>query len=78
MRSAVHLLAFFALAGSPALIHAGDWPRFRGPNGSAVSSETGLPVHWSDSDEHCLEGRPARPGKFQSDCVQRPRLRDVL
>jgi hypothetical protein len=29
---------------------AGDWPQFRGPNGSAVSDETGLPV--KDLDFH--------------------------
>jgi len=23
--------------------HAGDWPRFRGPNGSGVAQTTGLP-----------------------------------
>jgi len=25
-----------------------DWPRFRGPNGSATSDERGLPLTWSD------------------------------
>ncbi|MGH7137485.1 MAG: PQQ-binding-like beta-propeller repeat protein, partial [Pirellulales bacterium] len=28
---------------------ADDWPNFRGPNGLAVSRDTGLPVTWSDS-----------------------------
>ncbi len=26
--------------------HAADWPQFRGPGGSAVSEETGLPTTW--------------------------------
>lgn len=27
-----------------------DWPQFRGPGGSAVSPETGLPVQWSSTE----------------------------
>src|SRR5262245_59595228 len=26
---------------------AGDWPQFRGPDGSAQADEAGLPVNWS-------------------------------
>src|SRR6476620_7855932 len=29
---------------------AEQWPDWRGPSGSAVSSETKLPVHWSDAE----------------------------
>lgn len=29
---------------------AADWPRFRGPDGSGVSPETGLPVGWGKQD----------------------------
>ena len=29
---------------------AGNWPSWRGPSGTAVSTETGLPVHWSDTE----------------------------
>jgi outer membrane protein assembly factor BamB len=29
------------------LLTAADWPQFRGPNGAAVSNETGLPTTWS-------------------------------
>lgn len=29
---------------------AEDWPRFRGPNGQGVSSEEGLPVKWSATE----------------------------
>jgi outer membrane protein assembly factor BamB len=33
-----------------ATLGAGQWPDWRGPSGSRVSSETGLPVRWSDTD----------------------------
>ena len=29
--------------------HAADWPQFRGPTGQGHSSETGLPLAWSES-----------------------------
>jgi outer membrane protein assembly factor BamB len=32
------------------LAAAGDWPQFRGPGGSGVSDETGLPTTWSPTD----------------------------
>jgi outer membrane protein assembly factor BamB len=35
----------FCLVTLPLL--AADWPRFRGPDGSGVSTEKGLPVSWS-------------------------------
>ena len=31
------------------ICHAGDWLRFRGPNGQGVSDETGLPSRWNDT-----------------------------
>jgi outer membrane protein assembly factor BamB len=37
-------LALVALPAS-----AADWPRFRGPNGAATSSDDSLPVTWSDT-----------------------------
>ena len=37
-----------ALAAGPA--PAGDWTQFRGPAGTAVSEETGLPVKWSATE----------------------------
>jgi outer membrane protein assembly factor BamB len=40
-------LAVFSLA---ALAPAADWPRFRGPDGSGISSEKGLPVTWTAKD----------------------------
>src|SRR5262245_61783199 len=46
MRCAVAVaLLLSALAGVSA-----DWPRFRGADGSGVSTETGLPVTWSARD----------------------------
>src|SRR6185369_5973952 len=32
-----------------AAVHAADWPRFRGPNGSGVDSSTGLPTEFGPS-----------------------------
>jgi outer membrane protein assembly factor BamB len=37
-----------ALAASPSL--AADWTQFRGPDSSAISQETGLPVKWSATE----------------------------
>src|SRR5438045_8104255 len=37
--ASVVAVLFFVLPGP-----AADWPQFRGPNGTAVSSETGLPT----------------------------------
>jgi outer membrane protein assembly factor BamB len=34
------ILSFFAL-------HAANWPQWRGPQGTGVTNETGLPVEWS-------------------------------
>lgn len=38
-------LAFAPTAGSA---FAGDWPQWRGPEGTGVSRETGLPVNWTN------------------------------
>ena len=37
-----------AIAVFPA--HAENWPRFRGPNGQGISSETNLPTKWSATE----------------------------
>jgi outer membrane protein assembly factor BamB len=34
----------------PAVVLAGDWPGWRGPNGSGLSPETNLPTKWSATD----------------------------
>jgi outer membrane protein assembly factor BamB len=50
MRSRVFLvLAALATLGTI----AADWPQFRGPGGSGISNETGLPATWS-SDENIV------------------------
>lgn len=42
------LILAFALAAAPS--RAEDWPGFRGPTGQGISSETGLPARWSESE----------------------------
>jgi len=39
------LLTLIGLATGVASL-ASDWPQFRGPNGRAVASDTGLPAVW--------------------------------
>lgn len=46
MRIAFTLLMVGGLA---ALVHADDWPNWRGPAGSGITSERGLPERWSDA-----------------------------
>lgn len=29
---------------------ASDWPRFRGPNGTGISSDKGIPIQWTQTD----------------------------
>jgi outer membrane protein assembly factor BamB len=48
-------IRLLVLVGCVALVpvlpaQAGDWPQFRGPGGTAVSEETGLPVKWSRTE----------------------------
>lgn len=47
------MIARFALAQlliAASLAVAGDWPQFRGPRGSGVSDETGLPTTWGPDE----------------------------
>ncbi len=46
-RIAVGLLLLVALGRSAA--EAQDWPEFRGPTGQGLSTETGLPLEWTES-----------------------------
>ena len=39
-----------------------DWPGFRGPNGTGVSPERGLPVHWSDNENVLWKSKLPGPG----------------
>ena len=45
----------------------GDWPQFRGPTGEGVSDATGLPLHWSESQN--VVWKTPLPGKGWSSPV---------
>jgi outer membrane protein assembly factor BamB len=38
-----------AKAEGPPLLHSEDWPQFRGPTGQGHSTESGLPIQWSET-----------------------------
>ena len=38
------------MLGLPRAVRAEDWPHWRGPAATGVSSEKGLPIHWSDTE----------------------------
>src|SRR5579875_3980237 len=48
-------------------IWAGDWPQFRGPGGTAVSEEKGLPVKWSTTEN--VRWKAELPGRGVSSPV---------
>lgn len=52
-------LAVVSISGQ-SFLRAEDWSRFRGPNGSGVSSDTTVPVEWSDSQN--LKWKTPMPG----------------
>ncbi len=43
----IAVLTWLVLVSSA--LRAGDWPQWRGPEGNSVSSETNLPLIWSES-----------------------------
>src|SRR5262245_40163091 len=45
----------------------GDWPQFRGPNGSGVSQETGLPTEWGK--ERNIRWKAPLPGRGNANPV---------
>lgn len=49
MRTRRLFLVFLALAVVRPVL-AGDWPRFRGPNGTGISHDRQVPVKWTDKD----------------------------
>jgi outer membrane protein assembly factor BamB len=53
------LLAFFLLTWAA---EAQEWTRFRGPNGSGVSPDTGFPVEFN-KNKNLLWRAPVRPGR---------------
>src|SRR5580765_1031331 len=49
-----------ALLTSAVTVAAEDWPQFRGPTGQGVSTESELPVEWSES--HNVRWKVEVPG----------------
>ncbi len=61
------LVLAFAVAGvvSNPLAYAGDWSRFRGPNGSGVSTDKEpLPAQWSETENLQWKTQAPRTGQF--------------
>ena len=54
----------FLLILSSSFVRAEDWPRFRGPQGNGVSTDTEAPLTWSDKDN--LKWKIALPGPGSS------------
>jgi outer membrane protein assembly factor BamB len=46
----IHIVMLLLLAQSSMAAVAGEWPAWRGADGSGISKETGLPVRWSGTD----------------------------
>ncbi|MDX1983458.1 MAG: PQQ-binding-like beta-propeller repeat protein [Bryobacteraceae bacterium] len=63
------LLLFFSIL----ILEAEDWPQFRGPGGQGHSSETGLPVEWSEAAN--VKWKVAIPGQgWSSPSIQGDRI----
>ena len=60
------VVVFASLAAAPA-VFAEDWPEFRGPTGQGHSTETGLPLNWSDTQN--VRWKTAVPGRGWSSPV---------
>ncbi len=41
---------------------AGDWPQFRGPAGTGIAEESGLPVHWGPTKNVAWKAKLPGPG----------------
>jgi outer membrane protein assembly factor BamB len=61
------MLLTAALLLMQAAVHAADWPQFRGPGGQGHSTETGLPIEWSESKN--IAWKVAVPGRGWSSPV---------
>ena len=59
------LTLVLALGAGPS--QSADWPEFRGPTGQGQSTETGLPLHWSESEN--IAWKVAIPGQGWSSPV---------
>lgn len=64
MKLVAVLLGLLTAAAS---VEAGDWPQFRGPGGRGISTETGLPAHWSATEN--VRWKAALPGRGVSSPV---------
>lgn len=62
------------LVASP--LSAADWLQFRGPNGSGVNTETGLPLKWSATENVIWKVKLPRPRHVQPDLTLRQPLPD--
>lgn len=66
-----HLIVLFLVLSSAS--EAGDWTRFRGPNGQGISEESGLPVTWSATEN--IAWKTPLPGQgWSSPIVQGDRI----
>ena len=55
-------------------LHAENWPAWRGPQATGVSSEKGLADELVDRREHCLEAADAEPQRGDADHPERSHL----
>ena len=49
-RTEIFVVCFAALLIRTAAVQAENWPGFRGPTGQGISTEKGLPLHWSGKE----------------------------
>ncbi len=61
MLNRVGALCLLAVLVAPGFSLAADWPQFRGPAGTAVSTEIGLPTRWSQTEN--LRWKVELPGR---------------
>jgi outer membrane protein assembly factor BamB len=69
-KTSLFLSVLVALGGSFAVgrrVKAGNWPRFRGPNGTGVAADKGVPVSWTQ--KHGVLWTKALPGAGNSSPV---------
>src|SRR6187397_1440773 len=59
-----HVTCFSLLFGFVLITHAADWPGWRGPAGTAVSTEKDLPIHWGKHQN--IAWKTSIPGKGAS------------
>ena len=55
---------FAALLLAATVLHAENWPQFRGPTGQGISAEAGLPLRWSSTNQ--IVWRTPIPGESWS------------